>query len=216
MICAHRYQTRVAGERAGRHSGPQDPCGETGWERCGFSGGEANLRPRWRVKRSQANRCAIWTEASDRHPPPTITASPSSLLCLCSCPDRISIFRPLCSLVVLFAFQHEGDLINIMICKPLPLLLPHDFCSPGRKLNPLDSCLSLSQPEFCQKVNVKEAATRVGGEHCAAHKLRLLFHMTLFIVVNCCFFFSVFKTGRCVVRLCTMKRIRRQLCSPPH
>jgi len=72
--------------------------------------------------------------------------------------------------------------------------------------------VSLSQPEFCQKVDVKEAATRVGGERHAA-KLRLLQLFTydfIYFIVKCCFFSSLLKPGRHIVRLCIQKRRRRR------
>lgn len=80
-----------------------------------------------------------------------------------------------------------------------PSLLPHDFCSPGRKKTENDTLpnprkvVSLSQPEFCQKVDVKEAATRVGGERRVA-KLRLL---QLFTYDSIYFIVSVVSSSAC-------------------
>lgn len=87
-----------------------------------------------------------------------------------------------------------------------PSLLPHDFCSPGRKIDTLPNprkVVSLSQPEFCQKVDVKEAATRVGGEYRTA-KLRLLQLFTYDFIYYCKLLFLLqhVQPGRLIVRLC--------------
>lgn len=68
-----------------------------------------------------------------------------------------------------------------MICKPLPVCCHMTSVHLAEKKNRNDTLpnprmvVSRSQPEFCQKVDVKEAATRVRGELRAA-KLRLLQH----------------------------------------
>lgn len=72
--------------------------------------------------------------------------------------------------------------------------------------------VSLSQPEFCQKVDVKEAASLAGGERRAV-MLRLLQHFTYdYLLLETCFFFSVLEPGRCIVRLCIEKMRASTLC----
>lgn len=77
--------------------------------------------------------------------------------------------------------------------------MPHDFCSAGRKANKnkrltLENCLSicLSITLFCQKKKKKKKSHvwRQVQHHPAL--LCLLFYMTLFITVKCCFFSTLF------------------------
>lgn len=70
-----------------------------------------------------------------KHLTPPTAASPSSLLRLCSCPEGLSILGLFGGFFGFFAFQ-DGDLINIIICKSLPFLLPYGFCSFGATNKP--------------------------------------------------------------------------------
>lgn len=100
-----------------------------------------------------------------------------------------------------------------------PSLLPHDFCSPGRSnkwwhtTKPQEGCLSHSQ-SFAKKsmwrkqthVSEASAASRSSASCSTWVAAWSFLHMTLFIIVHCCFLSSMLKPGRRIVRLCIRGR----------
>jgi len=145
--CLLRYQTRVAGERSGRHPGPRRAGGEAGWECGGISGGQAGVMS---SRRAEPTACQL--------PPPNRPPAHHQ--------ESLAGF--------LLLFVQHGDLIYIMICKHLPLcchMTSVHLADPRMSPDPLQiPCRPPAdpdegaRPEFCQTLHVKEAATRVGGE----------------------------------------------------
>lgn len=104
-VCLHRYQTRVAGKRAGWHPGLSHTGWEAGREHGGVSGGQAAVMSRRQTEQSQANRRAIQTEAPD----PTWTP----LLHPAACSVCINVLKELASLGLFVFFWFLFFLLSL-------------------------------------------------------------------------------------------------------